>query len=97
MYPGRNSMRHYNFWGCNHYCIHHFGGLASIHNHHDNHHASVACHDILVHPKARNQRDHNGNWRGHSCYLGLRRPFKTWDDKTKQTFTNWYIFYTSNY
>eukprot|EP00484_Ammonia_sp_Unknown_P014225 CAMPEP_0197080812 /NCGR_PEP_ID=MMETSP1384-20130603/214318_1 /TAXON_ID=29189 /ORGANISM="Ammonia sp." /LENGTH=698 /DNA_ID=CAMNT_0042519703 /DNA_START=251 /DNA_END=2347 /DNA_ORIENTATION=- len=83
-------MAHYTYYGCSRYCLRYFGGPASIFSHSEALTANHACYLALVHPGARNQRDYAGNWRGHSCYIGLTRPFKQWDDKRKVTFTYWY-------
>ena len=90
MYPSIHYLHWYPYWGCARYCTAHYGGLASIWSNHELAQMNSACYDVLVNPKAKNQRDHDGNWRGHSCYIGLRRPFKNWDDKRKVKFTKWY-------
>ena len=90
-YPSIHRIHHYNYRGCSRLCTAYYGGLASIHSNLEASMSNDACYQILINPKASNQRDHDGNWRGHSCYIGLRRPFHHWDDKRKVKYTNWYV------
>ena len=68
-YPSIHWIHYYDQRGCTRYCTHHYGGLASINSQMEAAIANEACYQILINPKASNQRDHNGNWRGHSCWL----------------------------
>ena len=66
-----------------------YGGLASINSYMDLGHAGKACYDITRYPGAKDQHNHNGNWRGDACWIGLTKPYQYWNDNRKVTFKYW--------
>lgn len=79
---------------CSHFCVTHFGGLASIRTQTENNEVNHACNHILYSPKARNRREHPGDYRGYSCWIGLRERKKygvtKWMDNTDVKFKKWW-------
>ena len=100
MYPGIWWRHLFNYDRCASHCRRHYGGLAAIHNHQDQRRVHDACYDILHFPKPKDWHSYgyqkSKSWRGHSCFIGLRRgtgkghrKFDMWDDKSKVRYKYW--------
>jgi len=83
----------YTFNQCARHCRRRYGGLATIHSEKDEKQVMKACREVLVNPKSRDTKWSPGNYRGKSCWIGLRERkthgVSKWMDNTAVKYKKW--------